>query len=44
LYHGPVRVPDDARPGEATIRFELPLDSGYTSVPTDIPVQLVKKP
>jgi hypothetical protein len=43
LYHGPVRVPDDARPGDAVIHFELPLESGFTSEPTDIRVQLVKK-
>jgi hypothetical protein len=42
LYHGPVRVPDDATPGKAILRVELPIDSGYTSVPTDIAVRLVK--
>lgn len=41
LYHGPVGVPADARPGAATITVELPKDSGYTSIPTDIPVKLV---
>ena len=43
LHHGPVRVPDDARPGKAVVRFELPKDSGYVSRPTDIPVELVAK-
>jgi hypothetical protein len=42
LYHGPVRVPSDARPGDALIRFELPADSGYTSVPTEVSVRLVE--
>jgi hypothetical protein len=35
-----VRVPADARPGKASIRFELPKDSGFASVPTDLPVEL----
>jgi hypothetical protein len=43
LHHGPVKVPNDARPGKAVIRVELPKGSKYTSVPTDIPVELVKK-
>jgi hypothetical protein len=42
LYHGPVRVPDSARPGSAKIRVELPKDCGYTSVATEIAVELVK--
>lgn len=41
LYHGPVRVPGDARPGTAILRFELPKDSGHTSAPTDILVKLI---
>ena len=42
LYHGPVRVPEDARPGAATIAVELPKNCGYTSIRTDIAVKLVK--
>ena len=40
MCHGPVRVPNDAASGKATIRLELPKDSGLASVPTDIPVEL----
>jgi hypothetical protein len=36
-----VRVPVDAVPGKAFVRFELPKDSGYLSTPTDLPVELV---
>jgi len=43
LHHGPVRVPDDAKPGKATIRVELPESSKYKSIPTDIEVELVKE-
>ena len=43
LCHGPVRVPADAAPGKAVIRFELPKDGPYPSVPTDLPVELVAK-
>jgi hypothetical protein len=43
LHHGPVRVPEDAQPGKAIIRVELPEQSIFKSVPTDIPVELVKK-
>jgi hypothetical protein len=42
LYHGPVRVPADARPGKATIRVELSSESQFKSFPTDIEVTLVK--
>jgi hypothetical protein len=42
LYHGPVRVPDNARPGSARIRVELPKKCDYSSVATDIAVKLVK--
>jgi hypothetical protein len=42
LHHGPVRVPSDAAPGKAIVRVELPEASKYTSVPTDIEVELVK--
>jgi hypothetical protein len=41
LYHGPVRVPADARPGSAIISVELPKGCGYTSLRTDIAVKLV---
>ncbi|HET6576340.1 MAG TPA: hypothetical protein VFG68_22255 [Fimbriiglobus sp.] len=42
LYHGPVRVPDDAQPGKAVIRVELPAGSKYETAATDIPVELVR--
>ena len=42
LYHGPVRVPSDARPGNAILRFELPEESGHTYAPTDIEIKLVE--
>jgi hypothetical protein len=35
-----VRVPEDAVSGKAVIRFELPEDSGFESVPTDLAVEL----
>jgi len=38
-----VRVPADALPGKAVLRFELPRNSGYESVPTALPVELVVK-
>jgi hypothetical protein len=38
-----VRVPADAAPGKASLRFELPKDSGFASVPTDLPVELTLK-
>jgi hypothetical protein len=41
LYHGPVRVPADARPGKALVRVEFPAGSSYRSLPTDIEVELV---
>ena len=41
LYHGPVRVPEDARPGKAIVRVELPQESKYKSIPTDIEIELV---
>jgi hypothetical protein len=43
LHHGPVPVPSDAKPGKAVVRVELPKESKYASVPTDIEVQLVKE-
>jgi len=42
LYHGPVGVPENARPGSAKIRVELPKSCEYSSVATDIEVKLVK--
>jgi len=41
LHHGPVWVPEDAQPGKAVVRVELPEGSKYTSVPTDIAVELL---
>ena len=40
LYHGPVRVPENARPGTATIRVSLSPVSTRLSIPTDIEVTL----
>lgn len=40
LMHGPVRVPDDARRGEAIVRVELPATSAFESFPTEIPVRI----
>lgn len=42
LYHGPVRVPNDARPGSVVIRVELTEQSAFKSLPADIEVKLVK--
>ncbi len=42
LYHGPVRVPAEARPGKAVIRVELGKESQFHSLATDIEVKLVK--
>jgi hypothetical protein len=41
LYHGPVRVPADARPGKAKFVCELSKKSALTSLPTDVEVELV---
>lgn len=41
IYHGPVRVPTEARPGKAIVRVELAKDSALRSLPTDIEVELV---
>jgi hypothetical protein len=41
LYHGPVRVPPEARPGKALVRVEFPEGSTYFSTATDIEVMLV---
>ena len=42
LHHGPVRVPEDAQPGNAFVRVEIPQGFSYRSVPTDIAVELVR--
>ena len=42
LYHGPVRVPAEARPGKAVVRVELAKESQLQSLATDIEVDLVK--
>ena len=42
LHHGQVRVPDDAQPGKAVVRVELPEGSKYASAATYIPVELVR--
>ncbi len=41
LYHGPVRVPADARPGKAKFVCQLSKKSALTSLPTDVEVELV---
>ena len=38
--HGPVRVPEDAKPGEAIMRVELPESSKFKSFATDLVVEL----
>jgi hypothetical protein len=38
LSHGPVRVPDDAADGQATMRCELSPNARFQSFPTDLPV------
>jgi hypothetical protein len=42
LYHGPVRVPEDARPGKAVVQVQLTKDSKFQALATDIEVELVK--
>jgi hypothetical protein len=42
LYHGPVRVPAQARLGKAVVRVELAKESQFPSLATDIEVDLVK--
>lgn len=44
LYHGPVRVPTETRPGKALVRVEFPGGSTYQSIATDIEVVLVNSP
>jgi hypothetical protein len=43
LYHGPVRVPAEARVGKAVIRVQLAKESKFQSLATDIEVELVKE-
>lgn len=43
LYHGPVRVPADAKPGKAIIRVILTKESTFKSLPTNIEIELVKE-
>jgi hypothetical protein len=38
LCHGPVRVPDDAAPGKATMRCELSSNARFKSIPTNLEV------
>jgi hypothetical protein len=38
-----VRVPAEATPGKAIIRFELPKDSEYKAMPTDLEIELAAK-
>jgi hypothetical protein len=40
LYWGPLRVPEDAKPGKATVRVSLPDSSRWDSLPTDLPVTI----
>ena len=40
LCEGPVRVPDDAAAGKATMRCELSPNSRFPSFPTDLPVMI----
>ena len=42
LYHGPVRVPEDARPGKAIVRVQLAKTTTFQSLETDIEVNLVE--
>jgi hypothetical protein len=42
LYHGPVRVPNEAHPGKVKVRVEFPEGSRHLSIATDIEVELVK--
>ncbi len=41
LYHGPVRVPENAQPGAATMLVEFPKGSQYRCFPTEIPVEIL---
>ena len=43
LYHGPVRVPAEARLGKAVVRVALTKESQFQALATDIEVELVKE-
>ncbi len=40
LAHGPVRVPENARPGKAIVRVQMKEGSMFRSFPTDLPVEI----
>ena len=40
LYHGPVRVPENAAKGKAIVRVTMPETSLYDSFPTDLEVTI----
>ncbi len=40
LYHGPVRVPEDAAKGKAIMRVTMPELSLFDSFPTDLDVTI----
>ena len=40
LYYGPVRVPENAKPGGAIVRVRLPESSAWESFVTDIRVRI----
>jgi len=40
LAHGPVRVPEDAKPGKAVMRLEMPEGSKFESDPTELEVEI----
>lgn len=42
LYHGPVRVPEDARDGAAAIELHFSKNAGLESLPTILKVELTK--
>ena len=42
LYHGPVRVDSDAKPGKATLRVRIEPNKGYESTPTEFEVVLAE--
>ena len=42
LYHGPVRVVENAKPGTAKLRVRIEPDKGYDSVVTELSVVLAE--
>jgi hypothetical protein len=42
LYHGPVRVPQDAREGSATIELQFSPNASLQALPTALTVELAK--